>query len=127
MLAFRFLGGNALNGRRQTERSVLPRRFAGGLGRGGMGKGGERRGGERGFRILPERTQFRGSGFRLFGLGGGFGGGSGLWGSQAMGPRHFLEALEFFEGAVIDALAGIDDPLEALEGGGIGGEGVAGG
>jgi hypothetical protein len=28
---------------------------------------------------------------------------------------------------VVDALAGIDDPFEALEGGGIGGEGVAGG
>jgi hypothetical protein len=37
-----------------------------------------------------------------------------------------LEALEFFEGAVIDSLAGIDEPLEALKGGGIGGEGVAG-
>ena len=42
---------------------------------------------------------------------------------------HFgfgLEALEFFEGAVPGALQGIDDPLEALEGDGIGGEGVAG-
>ena len=33
--------------------------------------------------------------------------------------------MEFFEGAVIDALAGIDDPLEALEGSRIGGEGIA--
>ena len=62
----------------------------------------------------------------MFGLGGGFGSGSGLRGPLAMGPRHFLEAFQLFEGAVIDALAGIDDPLEALEGGGIGGEGVAG-
>jgi hypothetical protein len=33
---------------------------------------------------------------------------------------------EFFEGAVIGALAGIDDALETLKGGGIGGEGLAG-
>jgi hypothetical protein len=38
-----------------------------------------------------------------------------------------LEALQFVEGAAPGAPAGIDDPLEALEGGGIGGEGVAGG
>ena len=35
------------------------------------------------------------------------------------------EAVEFFAGAVIGALAGIRDPLQALEGSGIGGEGVA--
>jgi hypothetical protein len=46
---------------------------------------------------------------------------------EAMSPRHFLEAFQLFAGAVIGALAGIGDPLEALEGGGIGGEGVAGG
>ncbi len=39
-----------------------------------------------------------------------------------MAPRH-----EFFEGAVVGPLAGVDDALEALEDGGIGGEGVAGG
>jgi hypothetical protein len=39
-----------------------------------------------------------------------------------MAPRHF----EFFEGAMIVALAGIDDPLEALEVAGVGGEGVGG-
>ena len=38
-----------------------------------------------------------------------------------------FQALQFFERAVVDALAGIGDPLEALKGGGIGGEGVAGG
>jgi hypothetical protein len=38
-----------------------------------------------------------------------------------MSPRH-----QFFVGAVVDALAGIDEPLEAFKGGGIGGEGVAG-
>ena len=43
--------------------------------------------------------------------------------SQAMGPRHS----EFFEGAVIGALAGVDHPLEAVENGGGRGEGVAGG
>jgi hypothetical protein len=39
-----------------------------------------------------------------------------------MAPRHF----ELLEGAVIDALAGIDYSLETLECGGGGGEGVAG-
>jgi hypothetical protein len=45
-----------------------------------------------------------------------------------MGPRHFLglEVLEFFEGAMPGSLAGVYDPLEALEDAGIGGEGVAG-
>jgi hypothetical protein len=43
-----------------------------------------------------------------------------------MAPRHFLETLEFLEGAAPGALAGIDHPLEALEDGGIGGEGIAG-
>ncbi len=59
---------------------------------------------------------------------GGWGVGLGLRlrGSQGMAPRHFLEAFQLLAGAVVDALAGIDDPLEALEGGGIGGEGVAG-
>ena len=38
----------------------------------------------------------------------------------------FLEAVQFFEGAVIIALAGIDNALEALGGRGAGGEGVAG-
>ena len=42
-----------------------------------------------------------------------------------MAPRHLL-ALEFFEGAVIVALAGIDHPLEALEVAGVGDEGVGG-
>jgi hypothetical protein len=37
-----------------------------------------------------------------------------------------VEVLQVFEGAVVDALAETDDPLEALKGGGIGGEGVAG-
>jgi hypothetical protein len=41
-----------------------------------------------------------------------------------MGPRPLLE---LFEGAVVGALTRIDDPLEALERGGGGGEGVAGG
>jgi hypothetical protein len=59
----------------------------------------------------------------LFGLRGG---GFGYWGAHGMAPCHFLEALEFFEGAVVGALQGIDDPLEALEDYGIGGEGVAG-
>ena len=60
--------------------------------------------------------------------GGWFGGGLGfgLGGVQAMGSRY-LEAFQLFAGAVIGALAGIGDPLESLEGGGIGGEGVAGG
>ena len=39
---------------------------------------------------------------------------------------HYLLALEFFEGAVIIAFAGIDDPLEAFEGRGAGGESFAG-
>jgi hypothetical protein len=42
-----------------------------------------------------------------------------------MAPRH-LEALQLFEGAVPGALQGIDDPLETLEDGGIGGEGIGG-
>ena len=37
-----------------------------------------------------------------------------------------MEAVQFFEAAMIGALAGIDDSLEALEFGGIGGEGIAG-
>ena len=41
--------------------------------------------------------------------------------SQAMGPRHF----ELFKGAVVNAFTGIDDPLESLESGRFGGEGVA--
>jgi hypothetical protein len=45
---------------------------------------------------------------------------------QARDPLD-LEALQLFERAMIDALAGIDHPLEALEGGRGGGEGVAGG
>jgi len=44
--------------------------------------------------------------------------------SQAMGPRHFR--FQFFEGAVVDAFAGIGDSLEALQGVGAGGEDVAG-
>src|SRR5580700_2041252 len=86
------------------------------------------------FRILTERSQFRGSGFGLFGLGGVGGGGIGLGGlgllreGTGVGGRnrlpHFL-ALQLFEGAVIGALAGIDHPLKALESGGGGGESVA--
>jgi hypothetical protein len=43
-----------------------------------------------------------------------------------MGPRHFLEAFQFFVGAAPGALQGIDDPLEALKDDGIGSEGIAG-
>src|SRR5271156_151629 len=43
-----------------------------------------------------------------------------------MGPRH-LEALQLFEGAVINALAGISQALETLKREGGGNEGVAGG
>jgi hypothetical protein len=42
-----------------------------------------------------------------------------------MAPRHLL-VLQFFEGAVIVALAAVDHPLEALEVAGVGGEGVGG-
>ncbi len=57
---------------------------------------------------------------------GGFGGGPGfgLRASQDMAPRHL--GLQFFEGAVIGALAGVDDPLEADESFRAGGEGIAG-
>ena len=62
----------------------------------------------------------------MFGLragGRGSGGlGLGFRGAQATGLRHF----EFLEGAVVNAIAGIGDPLETLECAGIGGEGVAG-
>jgi hypothetical protein len=81
------------------------------------------------------RTHFRGSGFGLFGLlswgGSGFSSGSsggpgfGLPGSQAMDPCHFLEAFQLFVGAVIGAITGIGDALEAFEGGRAGGEGIA--
>ena len=71
------------------------------------------------FRILTDRSQIRGSGFGLFGLEGGSRLDFGLRGSQGMAPRH-----EFFEGAVVGPLAGIDDALEALEDGRGGREGV---
>jgi len=59
---------------------------------------------------------------------GGVGSGWELRGRRVGGRQrlpHF-EAFQFFIGAVPGALAGIDDPLETLEGEGVGGEGVAG-
>ena len=74
--------------------------------------------------VLPGRSHIRGSGFGLFRL-GGFWWGIGRRAGQAIGPRGLL-ALEFFEGAVIVALAGIDEPLKALKVGRAGAEGVSG-
>ena len=66
----------------------------------------------------------------------GFGAGSGFlrWsigvgrhvGRRKRLPHFYFQALEFFEGAVIVALAAVDHPLEALEVAGVGGEGVGG-
>jgi len=83
---------------------------------GGLGAAGP------GFFGFDGSSQIRGSGLDCFGLEGGAGSTSGCGVRQGMAPRH-----EFFEGAVVGPLAGVDDALEALEDGGIGGEGVAGG